>query len=157
MNKKGVSPVIATILLIALVVVIGMIIFTWFRSFTQEAITKFDDENIKLVCERVSFEASYSSVTKTLTISNLGNVPIWNFDVKREGFGSFDTVQITDTNMLEKEWQKNGLNQGGIASGMVDVFGYEQITLIPILMGLNPDGERKTETCDERHGKVIPL
>ena len=52
MKKRGVSPVIAVILLIALVVVIGVIIFFWFKSMTQEAVVKFENENIKVVCER---------------------------------------------------------------------------------------------------------
>ena len=39
MNKKGVSPVIATVLLIAIVIVIGLIIFLWFRSLTKDALT----------------------------------------------------------------------------------------------------------------------
>ncbi|MAG78897.1 hypothetical protein CMI40_00795, partial [Candidatus Pacearchaeota archaeon] len=41
-NKKGVSPVIATVLLVAIVVIIGLIIFQWFRGMTQESIIKFD-------------------------------------------------------------------------------------------------------------------
>jgi len=45
-HKKGLSPVIATMLLIAIVVVIGLIIFLWFRGMTEEAITKFDGTNI---------------------------------------------------------------------------------------------------------------
>jgi len=45
-KKKGVSPVIATVLLIAMVVVIALIIFLWFRGLTKEAITKFDVRNL---------------------------------------------------------------------------------------------------------------
>ena len=59
-NNKGVSPVVASVLLIAIVVVIAVIIFFWIRGVTEEAITKFDGTNVKLVCEDVSFEASYS-------------------------------------------------------------------------------------------------
>ena len=55
-SKKGVSPVIATILLIGIVIVIGLIIFLWLRSLTQEAVTKFD-KNVELFCEDFNFDA----------------------------------------------------------------------------------------------------
>ncbi len=151
MKKKGVSPVIATILLIALVVVIGIIIFTWFKGLTGESITKFGGQNVKIVCNDVRFDASYSG--KTLTISNLGNVPIYDFDIKKEGSGSFVTESAFD---FLDEW--DGLNQGEIVSQVVESLDdYEKITLIPILRGINEDGIEKNQACEERHGETIPL
>ncbi len=150
MKKKGVSPVIATILLIALVVIIGIIIFTWLRGMTKEAITKFDGTNIELVCEDVSFDASYSS--GTLSVSNFGNVPIYSMNLKMEGFGSHDTQEIKT---LSNKWNENGLNQGGVFSDSIDSSGYEEITLIPILMGVDSEGTKQTHTCDDRYGFKI--
>jgi flagellin-like protein len=77
MNKRGVSPVIATVLLIGIVIVIGLIIFLWLRGLTQEAVFKFD-QNIELTCNDVKFSSSYSS--GTLTISNTGNVAIYDIE-----------------------------------------------------------------------------
>src|SRR3989344_4073857 len=77
-SKRSVSPVIATILLIALVIIIALIVFQWMKGFTKEAITKFDGTNIELVCNDVQFEASYSN--GNLVISNIGNVPIYDFN-----------------------------------------------------------------------------
>ena len=68
MNKKGVSPVIATVLLIGIVIALGLVVFFWFRSFTQEAVTKFGGENIQLVCNNVQFEGSYSSTYQSITL-----------------------------------------------------------------------------------------
>ena len=67
-KKRGVSPTIATILLIALVIVAAIIVFVWFKSMSKEAVTKFGDKNIELVCEDVEFEASY--IGGILSISN---------------------------------------------------------------------------------------
>ena len=36
LNKKGVSPVIATVLLVAMVIVLALIVFLWFRSLSKE-------------------------------------------------------------------------------------------------------------------------
>lgn len=150
--KRGISPIIATILLIALVVIIGIIVFFWFRGLTQEAIVKFD-KNIKLVCEDVSFESSYSD--GTLFISNLGNVPIYDFDVKVE---SQTTSRLDELGSIAFDWPRNGLYQGGVFSGSISITGNdEKITLIPVLRGLNEDGIEKTESCEERHGKEIFL
>lgn len=147
MKKRGVSPVIATILLIMLVVIIGLIVFQWIKGFTKEAITKFDGTNIELVCDDVQFDASYSLSTEILTISNLGNVPIYNFNVESEFPGGHETNDLENF---------DGLAQGVIFSEVVSVpYGTTKIILIPILLGVNKDGEQKTQACEERQGKEI--
>ncbi|HLD55707.1 MAG TPA: archaellin/type IV pilin N-terminal domain-containing protein [Candidatus Nanoarchaeia archaeon] len=142
-KKKGVSPVIATVLLIAMVVVIALIIFLWFRGLTKEAITKFDGQNIELVCMDVSFEASYSS--GVLYIANLGNVPIFGMKMKILSDGSYQTVD------LSSGWPTSGLNQGATYSGDVSsqVSGGNKLVLIPVLIGDSKSGQR-TFMCSEK-------
>ena len=148
MKKRGVSPIIATILLIVLVVIIGAIVFMWFRSMTQEAVIKFD-KNIDLVCDEVEFDASYSN--EFLIISNIGNVPIYDMNIKLEGSGSYETKQMRSYN------EDGGLRIGSRTS-ISGISGYTKITLTPILLGLDDDGNEKTKSCDEgRHGKEIYL
>lgn len=138
-NKKGISPVIATVLLIAMVVVIGLIIFLWFSSITREAITKFDGTNIELVCADVDFDASYDS--GFLSIKNSGNVPIFGMKMKILKEGSHEIKDITNF---------DSLNQGGTFSGDIssDVIGANKIILIPVLIGSSKEGE-KTFMCNE--------
>ncbi|MAH03424.1 hypothetical protein CMI39_01415 [Candidatus Pacearchaeota archaeon] len=146
MKKKGVSPVIATVLLVAIVVVIGLIIFQWFRGMTQESIVKFD-KNIGLVCSDVNFDTRYSA--NTLYITNNGNVPIYNIRIKLSGEGHHETKDITD---LSSSWPESGLNQGGAFSGEIDIGNSNKITLIPVLRGESELGE-KNFVCDEKqHG-----
>ena len=60
-NKvNGLSPVIATVLLIVIVIVIALIVFIWIRGMVGDAVTKFDNKNVQLVCGDVAFEASYT-------------------------------------------------------------------------------------------------
>ena len=147
-NRKAVSPVIATILLIALVIIIALIVFQWMKGFTKEAVTKFDGTNIELVCDDVQFDAGYS--VETLTISNLGNVPIYNFNIKAEYDGGHDTLDLKATNNFD------GLIQGGVFSDSVAFQNSPtKIVLIPILLGVNKEGEQKTQACEERQGKEI--
>ncbi|MGY4884759.1 MAG: archaellin/type IV pilin N-terminal domain-containing protein [Nanobdellota archaeon] len=148
-ETKGLSPVIATVLLIVIVVIIALIVFLWVRGMTQEAITKFDNENIQLVCGKVSFEATYTSDTG-LYIRNPGNVPIFGMDVQVIGPGEHETLDLRDS-AVTTEWPEVGLNQGGVFSDPNfgdNIAGAEEIVLIPILMGESESG-RKTYVCDE--------
>lgn len=144
-SKRGVSPVIATVLLIAIVVVLALIIFFWFRSFTREAVLKFD-KNIELVCEDVSFSGSASGTS--LVMSNEGNVPIADIRVKVSGAGGRKTIDLNLT---------DGLGVGKTAEateGSLD--GAESILLIPILKGLKNSGEERY-VCDERYGVEVVI
>lgn len=153
-KTRGVSPVIATVLLITMVVVVGLIVFVWFRGMTQEVITKFGGTNIEIVCNDINFDASYSG--GMLAISNTGNVPIFEMDIKIFREGSHETKSIRD---LSGNWPDAGVNQGGIFSDDVssEVGDGNKIILIPILIGKSEKGE-KTFVCSERqHGYEIIL
>ena len=156
-RKKGVSPVIATVLLIAMVIVIGLIIFLWFRGLAEETITKFGKKNIKLVCRDVQFQASYSS--NILAISNTGTVPIYSMSIKLSGGGSFTTIDLREENKSGLIfWPKLGINQGEAYSEDISVYvtGKDEITLIPVLIGKTKKVE-KVHTCDEKDGFKIKI
>ena len=155
-NRKGLSPVITTVLLIALVIVIISIVFLWFRGMVEEGVTKFG-KNMKLVCDDVEFEASYSS--GTLSIVNTGNVPIFRMNLKMAQGGSYQTKEITEFN-ASAEWIDTGLNQGGSfsASGIGDEFvsGTNKIIVLPILIGTSDKG-KKTYICEGQYGKELNI
>lgn len=151
LNNKGVSPVIATILLVGIVMVMGLIIFVWLRGLAGETVTKFD-KNAELVCEEIQFVASYS--LDELSISNIGNVPIFQMKVKISNKGNFETSNL---NTLSDSWPDVGLNQGTIFSDTISFSDAEKIVLIPVILG-SSNGEEKTFACDEaRFGYEIPL
>ena len=84
---------IATVLLIAMIVVIGLIVFVWFRNIIQEEGTKFG-KNVNLVCGDVEFDTDYDSYSGTLSIANNGNVPIFGIKIKISGDGSHKTKDL---------------------------------------------------------------
>jgi len=152
MKKRGVSPVIATVLLIGMVVVIGAIIFLWFKNMQQETITKFGETNVELICEEVVFDASYSG--EKLYVSNIGNVPIYSMNVKVSKDAGYNTESIKDAT---ENWPSRGLNQGAAFSGAIELGeGAEKIRLIPVLLGSSAKGE-KTFVCEERHGYELEI
>lgn len=149
--KRGLSPVIATVLLVAMVVVIGLILFLWLRGFNEETITKFGGQNVKIVCDDVFFEASYSS--GSLFVSNSGNVPIFGFEVKVQGDGSYSIQDLRDSST---SWPEAGLNQGGVFSEAISFQG-TGIVLTPVLLGESQD-TKKTHVCNEaQHGVSISI
>ncbi len=153
-NKKGVSPVIATVLLIAMVIIIGLIIFLWFRGLTKEAITKFE-KNIELVCEEVQFESVYSLTAGKLSFQNFGNVPIYDFEIKVFKEGEHETLDLKE---IDGSWPKTGLRQGGtfLSKDLSAEFSEAQkLLIIPVLAGTSQGGEEKTHVCDERYGYEV--
>ena len=153
-EKRGLSPVIATVLLVGLVVVSGLIVFTWFRGFVQDAVTKFD-ENIQLVCNDVKFDARPSS--GGVAISNRGNIPIFGFKVKIESSGGFETKDTTDEDFVSG-WPDGGLNKGGAVSVNLAGTSGTDIVLTPILIGSSQGGAQASFACDEnRHGIKVSL
>ena len=152
MKKKGITPIIATILLIAIVMVIASIVFFWFRSLVPETVTKYG-KNIALVCEDVEFAKDYSS--GTLYIVNDGNVEIESLKIEIDrGAVGHETVDISD---LVSNWPENGLNKGETFSSAVDFTDAEKIILFPVLVGNSEDGEVEYECLEERHGREIFL
>ena len=148
-KKRGVSPVVATVLLIAMVIVLASIIFIWFRGFTKEAITKFDGQNVELLCEEVSFSASYSE--ESIYISNDGNIPIFGMQAELSGEGESSQIK------LENGWPEKGLNSGKVASVIINIEeGINKIKLIPVLLGTTTERQTKTYVCDQKkYGKEV--
>ena len=103
--KRGISPVIATVLLISMVIVIALIIFLWVREIGGETITKFGKENVEVACGDVEFSAEYSG--GEISVSNTGIVPIYNFKIKVSTGDSYKTDDMFNFTT----WPSTGLGQ----------------------------------------------
>ncbi len=143
-NKKGISPVIATVLLITMVIVIGLIVFLWIRGLVVEGCEKFDKACV-LNCEDVMFDADYSN--GVLAVSNTGNIPIFRVKLKIATGGDYETKDIKEISTI---WPDSGLNTGEVFSSeniIGNVGSPEAITVIPVLVGSSNEGE-KSYSCD---------
>ena len=84
-EKKGISPLIATVLLIAIALTLALAIFMWAKTWVGEKIEKDiggGPQAIEMFCEDVSFEARVKGDGE-VTITNIGNIPIYNVEVKK--------------------------------------------------------------------------
>lgn len=144
-NREGVSPVIATVLLIAMVVVIGLIVFLWFRGLVVEEGIKFG-KNVKLNCPDVSFDASYSG--GKISIVNR-KIPLYKLKIKIFKEGGYDTEDFDN-------WPDKGLNQGETFSEIIDASGATKIVLIPVLVGDSGES-KKAYICEDQYGYEISV
>lgn len=159
-RKKTLSPVIATVLLVALVIVMGSIVFLWMKGSVKEVIYKFSNQNIEISCTDVSFDAEYSvkEGTEIIYVINNGNIPIKDFKVQLIKSGTKTTFNLEGKDIIDS---LNGETFSGISSGngkKVDVSGEnvgnaDEILVIPILQGRNDAGILKNYICDEKYGE----
>ncbi len=150
--KKGLSSIISAVLLIFLVVILGVIIFSWITGITGKVIM-LEGQNIALSCENVGFRTSYSN--GVLYISNLGNIQIYEIKVIISKAGSHE---IKDINEFLNNWPVNGLNPGGGFSGPVSFdLDVEKIIIVPVLIGKTEDGKEEIYSCGEWYGEEVIL
>ena len=87
MNKKGISPLIATVLLISFGVILSGVIMFWGKQYVTELMEKRGDVAIaKLECEQVEIEIINN---KPLTIRN-GPIRLSGFILKVAGEDSYE-------------------------------------------------------------------
>jgi len=139
MSKRGISPVIATVLLIAIVVVIAAIIFIWASNFVGEDIEKFGS-SIKNSCADVDLEVSEIS-SGYLNVVNRGDVPVFALNLKIESDG--------DSEISECEGSFSP-GQSGVVNIDTDCDGLsgDVISVIPVLIGTS-NGEDQEYSCDK--------
>jgi flagellin-like protein len=138
-NQKGLSPVVASVLMIMLVLVLAAIIFLWARGFVGEQIEKFG-RPIEELCNSVDFEVEV--VGNELEVLNRGNVDIRHLDIKMFKGGDskiskFD-IQIDAGESARKT----------ISLKMEDGSIPDKIIIYPALIGSVRDkGSNKIFTC----------
>lgn len=150
MDKKALSPVVATVLLIALVLILAAIVFLWARAFLPETIQKFDSP-IADACENVVFDAYYDADTKTVTILNNGNVPIYTIQVgKRSMFG---------LEYLSDEFAQRTIVTGASADFPVSstINSGDELIVVPVLLGRDSSNELRGYACGDDSGEIIQV
>jgi flagellin-like protein len=145
-KKRGISPLVATVLLIAFTVVLRILVILWGRNFLEERAQKTEQLAQKKVdCLNVDIDAlSVSRTSKDpnsdihLELENQGNIDIDRFIFK-----------IKNDEIQTKEGQ--GLEIGSVFDYAIndDFGGAETIDIIP---GIKPKGRgAPLIPCSEQH------
>ena len=148
MKKRGVSPIIATVLLIAIVVILAVIIFLWAKGFVGERAEKFGSA-IELSCDDTNFEVGLSQTgcdgNYRLDILNKGNVPLYGFIVKEKGSADVKVKTIVQTETVTTGSSATFCLEG------VTSFADNQASVIPIILG-ETDAGKVEHTCGDQFG-----
>ena len=151
MNKRGVSSIIATALLIGLVVVLSTIVFLWAKGFVTEQIEKFGTP-IERQCDNIDLSTSY--LTKQIdedkevkiysfAISNNGNVPVYGIAIGMKKGGrteikTFENLQIKAGDTIRNDFDLSEYSD----------FEFNELIIYPILLGqVVGKNENKMQTC----------
>ncbi len=149
-EKKGVSPVIATVLLISLSLVLAIIIFLWARGFVKEKTAKFD-EPIEFACDDIIFNAEAVENEGKVYLNNRGNVPIYAAEVRKKTLGSVRNVGVLESTLSKGEDGSFDFDFAGnnVVSG-------EEVIVVPIILG-ESGTYKKSHVCDDEFGIEIDV
>jgi len=148
MKKRGVSPIVSTVLLIALVIIIAIILLLWARGFIKEKVLKFD-KPAENVCGEIGLR-TFVNDDDSMGFSNIGNVPIYRIDLKIEGGGSSRIESLTN--------EDSSTNPGFSTTIDTSVAMYDSDTkfkIIPVLIGNVKSGGINEFTCPEKYAFEI--
>ena len=148
MNKRGVSPVIATVLLIGIVIIIALIISVWLFGFLGETVVK-NGRAVELSCDDVDFNADIFE--GNLNIANTAQVPIYGFIVKKFGQGEILASEVTGDTIRSGETHSiNLVGDHNIFPNPGDDF-----LVVPVLLGETQSSDRVAFTCHDETGKKV--
>ncbi len=144
-NKKGVSPLIATVLLIAFTVALGAVVMNWGRTYVEETAefsrqkstteikcstdVKLEFLKIKGV-EKICFNETTTGVLN-FTIENAGVLEIFGLQVNIIGDLA---INITDINLENDSIKRAEIYRGNVSypiSGTDDVGVIQQVRIVP--------------------------
>ncbi|MBU2522692.1 MAG: hypothetical protein KKE23_00170 [Nanoarchaeota archaeon] len=125
-QHEGISPIMATILLVCIAIVAFVFVFVWSRGFSQESVLKFNGP-IEDSCLKVSFDASISENNQEIYIDNMGDIPIYGFNIDMISGGQsyLRFVRPADGNVYARESD----------SLVIDTGGAEKASITPVLLG----------------------
>lgn len=151
MNKKALSPVVATVLLISLVLILASIIFLWARAFLPEQLDK--NGPIEDKCAEVNFIAEFDSASRTVVILNRGNVPLHGVQIGiKKGF----SLEYLEGDFTAKPSIRGGETKDFDIS-LASLESEDQIVIVPLLLGKSSGGELKAFVCDANFGQTIDV
>ncbi|MBT4136226.1 hypothetical protein HOD75_02020 [archaeon] len=145
-NKKGVSPVIATVLLVMIVVILAIIILVWSQGFIKETILKEingESKRAEAYCREIRMIPIINE-DDSFGFENTGNVPIYEIQLKTSGDGSSELETIEEP-----------VNPGFATiltspqGGDYQLSAYEEVKVIPVILGTTESGDNQPFTCPE--------
>lgn len=152
-NKKGVSPLIATVLLIAFAVALGAVVMNWGKDFVTSKMDSADRlSNLDLSCSNeINLAIKTINDQSTLCYQVSGSDKNISFMLQNTGTKDIDGIKIvvidaTGDNINITSNTSFIISAGSIKKGVIPVhnFSISQIEFIPMM---KVGGERTAQLC----------
>ena len=127
-GMKGISPIIATVMLIVVAVSLGALISTWATSWVSDQTNSPDitcSVDTRYVLESAKWNYSGNANKLLVKIRNQGPVKIYNFSATLEN----------STDLVNYNYSNSNINQGGISEA--NPLGQEESVYITIDLSSN--------------------
>ena len=147
MKKRAISPIVASVLLVALVLVLASIVFIWAKGFIGEQVEK-GDKPVASLCEEVSFsvdliEDDAVAGTYEVEIVNRGNYAIYNFLIIK----TLDGSEASETFAFAVDAQGSISQEADLR---IDGKVPEEVAFYPALLGtVVGESSNRPYTCTE--------
>ena len=150
-SKKGLSPVIATVLLVMVVMFLAAIVFFWARGFITEQIQKFG-KPIEDECGLVDFSVAVVPGTygqHALEVFNHGNTEIFRLEIKKTLGGDSEMGRFEFRIGVGKPVRED------VSLMMADGSKPDTVTIYPALLGdIRGNDLNKAFTCIKLGEKI---
>jgi flagellin-like protein len=150
-GKRGISPVVASVLLIFLVIILAAIVFLWARGFLDEQLEK-GGESVENQCRSVVLDArlsaNYEGMLKAeIEFSNDGDVDVYGASIKEIGGDGNDDVEFYLLNLGKNSAMRLEISLGSSSA--------EELVVSPVLLaGVVGGNENKEFTCPDNSQRI---
>ena len=150
-NKRGLSPIVATLLLVAVVVTLSVIVFIWAGRFIPEVISK-QGMPAEQACEQLVLSATFEG--NKVIITNSGNIPAYGMSLFFKSNGKSERLDLEGGIMAgtSKEFS-SGIDKDGNSKDLSKFGSPESMEIIPGILGEGESG-KKVYKCENI---IIPV
>jgi len=151
-KKRGLSPVIATVLLIMLALALVVIVFLWISGFISEQLEK-QGKPIDQMCKEINFhvENEYDKMSAILNLQvvNRGNVNIYGLDVK--------FIENKGSSMMKSFKLNVPVGESSDIQAIPVAVDVKEVVLYPMILGsVRGKGVNKPTSCLDK-GLTVKL
>ena len=121
MNKRGISPIIATLLLISFAVALGVVIMNFGRAQVELEAECAIDVGLKLAKISNQEQVCYNTAQKKVqfTVENGVNIPVEGLIVNIIGQNKAETVELNNAKMTKAGTYLGQVNYNAAVSGAI--------------------------------------
>jgi len=157
-GKKGISPIVATVILISLVITLSILVWIFLSGFIKELVVK-EEKSVDTICfDEVEISVQVKDLKKNeVIVSNDGNVPLVGVNIEVRA-----KREAKLKNPAKLRFYSCGLESGQVSTelcafdtlqdfGLTLINACDKVTVTPVLLGIGEkSGEHVRTPCETK-------